>query len=192
MGELSPRRAKYELTQALVDATADASRALLVTWANSHHADFALNWVAHARGAGIRNFLVGCLDDELVRILEERCPGAAAHLFRVPDFPSYYSSPSSSSSPSALSSSSTSSSEGEGTGWGTASFHALGRAKVSLARLLVERHGVDVLISDVDAVWLRDPFPSCRGSRRPTSCPPRTRWPRPGTGGEEGRGGEEE
>ena len=158
------RGGSYELSQSLVDAAAaDASGALLVTWANAHHAEFALNWIAHARGAGIGNFLVGCLDDELIRVLEERA-GAGAHLFRVPESASFPSSSfsSSSSSSSRNDQYSSSKSSKEDIGWGSAGFHALGRAKVSLARLLVERHGADVLVSDVDAVWLRDPFPYLR------------------------------
>ena len=154
-----PERSSYELSQSLVDTAADASGALLVTWANSHHAEFALNWIAHARGAGIDNFLVGCLDNGLIEFLEERDAGAGRHLFKMPDF--------SSSSPPLDPSSPPSRSEREHgrekyTGWGSAGFHELGRLKVSLARLLVERHGVDVLLSDVDAVWLRDPFPYLR------------------------------
>jgi hypothetical protein len=39
---------------------------LLVTMANHHYTDFALNWVYHAKAANITGYLVAALDDQLL------------------------------------------------------------------------------------------------------------------------------
>ena len=44
-------------------------------------------------------------------------------------------------------------------GWGTKTFHKMGRDKIRLIRDLTTIDGVDVLISDIDTAWLRDPTP---------------------------------
>ena len=41
---------------------------IIVTWANLHFSDFALNWVAHVREHGITNFLVGAMDQETAEV----------------------------------------------------------------------------------------------------------------------------
>lgn len=103
----------------------------MVTWANAAYTDFALNWVAHARGAGVRNFLVGALDDDVLRtLLAAAVPAFAMHA----DLPA------------------------SDLGWGSPSFHEMGRRKAALAAA-VTGLGYDVLLSDVDAVWLADPAP---------------------------------
>ena len=43
-------------------------------------------------------------------------------------------------------------------GWGTANFHKMGRDKIRLIRDFT-KSGVDVLISDIDVAWMRDPTP---------------------------------
>ena len=43
-------------------------------------------------------------------------------------------------------------------GWGTKNFHQMGRDKIRLIRDFT-RSGVNVLVSDIDVVWLRNPLP---------------------------------
>ena len=43
-------------------------------------------------------------------------------------------------------------------GWGTANFHKMGRKKIELIYLFTEM-GFDILVSDVDTAWLRNPMP---------------------------------
>ena len=42
-------------------------------------------------------------------------------------------------------------------GWGSPTFNKMGREKITLIQTFT-RWGVDVIISDVDTVWLRDPI----------------------------------
>ena len=41
---------------------------VLVTWANLHYLDFVLNWVAHVRALGIGAYLVGAMDDGILKV----------------------------------------------------------------------------------------------------------------------------
>lgn len=43
-------------------------------------------------------------------------------------------------------------------GWGSATFAKMGREKIKLIRVFLQL-GVDVIISDVDVLWLRNPIP---------------------------------
>lgn len=43
-------------------------------------------------------------------------------------------------------------------GWGTKNFHLMGRKKIALIRDFTLM-GFDILVSDVDTVWMRDPIP---------------------------------
>ena len=118
------------LSRALLESVA-LHGAVMVTWANAAYTDFTLNWVAHVRGAGITNFLVGALDDEiLARLCAAGVPSFAMHAgLPASDF-----------------------------GWGSASFHEMGRRKAALTAA-VTAFGFDVLVSDVDTAWLSNPFP---------------------------------
>ena len=50
-------------------------------------------------------------------------------------------------------------------GWGTPTFHKMGREKINLIYAFTKM-GFDVLISDVDTVWLRNPLPYMAQARR--------------------------
>ena len=125
----------YDLTKeraTQVARLADGSLGpVVVTWANYHYLDFALNWVHHMRKTGCESFLVGAMDDELLEVLLE---------LGVPAF----------GMSSGLSL--------EDFGWGSSTFHKMGREKISLLQVFT-RWNLDVLISDVDTVWLKDPLP---------------------------------
>ena len=102
---------------------------VIVTWANFHYLDFVLNWVYHMRRTGATNFVVGAMDPEIYVILSEK---------NIPTF--------------AMSSGLTTGDFG----WGTPTFHKMGREKIRLVKD-VTAMGVDLLLSDVDTVWLRNP-----------------------------------
>ena len=41
---------------------------VMVTWANWHYVDFVRNWVAHVRAIGVRSYLVGAMDDQILQV----------------------------------------------------------------------------------------------------------------------------
>ena len=127
---------KYTLTKEMAESVAklrDASEPgpVVVTWANYHYLDFVLNWVHHIKLTGCKSYLVGAMDNELLEILASK---------NIPVF--------------AMSSGLTL----DDFGWGSSTFHKMGREKISLLQTFTS-WGIDVIISDVDTVWLRDPVP---------------------------------
>lgn len=125
----------YDLTReraVKVATQADGTLApLVVTWANFHYLDFALNWVHHMEKTGCKTYLVGAMDDELLTVLLDRgvpAFGMSSGL-SLDDF-----------------------------GWGSQTFFKMGREKISLLQQFT-KWGLDVVISDVDTVWMKDPLP---------------------------------
>lgn len=47
-------------------------KVLLLTWANHHYLDFAMNWVGHMQKLGVTAYMIGALDNALLQV------GAAA------------------------------------------------------------------------------------------------------------------
>ncbi len=39
----------------------------MVTWANEHYLDFAITWVANLKRAGIKGYIVGAMDDDMLK-----------------------------------------------------------------------------------------------------------------------------
>ncbi len=78
---------------------------ILVTWANDHYFDFVMNWVTNLQRVNVTNYMVGAMDDDLLhRLIAERVPTWAMQSgLTVNDF-----------------------------GWGTATFHKMGRSKIDL------------------------------------------------------------
>ncbi|GFH28561.1 glycosyltransferase, partial [Haematococcus lacustris] len=112
----------------------DCEQTLIVTWANAALLDFVESWVDHVRRQGYTNFLVGAMDKEIGQALVSR---------GIPAFAMYERSANHS---------------GVGAGhldWGGASFHKMGRQKISLAQLFL-RTGLSLLLVDVDAIVLGD------------------------------------
>ncbi|EIE21596.1 hypothetical protein COCSUDRAFT_17381, partial [Coccomyxa subellipsoidea C-169] len=101
---------------------------VMVTWANFHYLDFVLNWLAHVNALGIKP-LVGAMDDKILQALVDR----GVHTFAMR---------------SGLSE--------DDFGWGSASFHKMGREKIQLIYTFTKM-GFDILVADVDTVW--NPFP---------------------------------
>eukprot|EP00854_Cymbomonas_tetramitiformis_P025831 gene25831-31606_t len=118
---LTPEKVKPYLRENIV----------MVTWGNDHYLDFIKNWVSSLRKLNVTNFMVGAMDDPLLRkLLAEGIPTfAMASGLTTEDF-----------------------------GWGSPNFHKMGRKKIDLIRQFTVM-GYDILVSDVDTVWMRDPIP---------------------------------
>ncbi|EFN51848.1 hypothetical protein CHLNCDRAFT_37217 [Chlorella variabilis] len=120
----------HALTRDLVGKVAK-DNTIMVTWANWHYHDFVMNWVEHLQAAGCDAFIVGAMDDKLLEFLvSKNIPAfSMSSGLTLGDF-----------------------------GWGTPTFHKMGREKINLIYSFTKM-GYDVLISDVDTVWLRNPLP---------------------------------
>ncbi|KAL6771852.1 AXT2 [Auxenochlorella protothecoides x Auxenochlorella symbiontica] len=121
---------KDALTRELIEPLAQ-DKYIMVTWANWHYRDFVGNWVYHLKKTGCSAFVVGAMDDKLLAWLQEN---------GIPTFLMNSGLPTSDF------------------GWGSKSFFKMGREKVGLVNAFLAM-GFDVIISDVDTVWLRDPIP---------------------------------
>lgn len=132
-GYVKPTSTKAEdnqLTAELVKQYAE-DNVVMVTWANHHYHDFVKNWVLNVRKCEVSNFMVGSMDNELLeKLIEDEVPTFAMQSgMTTQDF-----------------------------GWGTANFHKMGRKKIELIHLFTEM-GFDILVSDVDTVWMKNPMP---------------------------------
>ena len=117
-------------TSARLREVAGPARQLILTFVNHARIDFARTWAAHVRRLELRNWLIGATDHEALRLLvESRTPCVNLHT-SLPD--------------------------GEW-GWGSPSFHQLGPTKVRLIKLALDA-GLELIITDVDALVLREPF----------------------------------
>lgn len=92
--------------------------------------NFALNWVYHLENLNISNFVIASLDAEAFSTLASK----DVHTFQIK----------------------TKGLEKEEAPWGSPSFHRLGRVRVCLIEALLHLD-FDVVFSDVDVVFLRDP-----------------------------------
>ena len=104
---------------------------LMVTWANFHYFDFVKTWVKHVQRVGVTGYIVGAMDDHLLREmikLEYNCFSMKSGL-TLGDF-----------------------------GWGSATFAKMGREKIRLISIFLKLD-VHVVIADVDVLWLRNPLP---------------------------------
>jgi len=126
---------KFRISERCAKAAAKDGM-VMVTWANYHYHDFVSNWIANLRKTGYTQpdgvgFLVGAMDSELLELLVED------------NVPAFYMG-------SGLSTGDF--------GWGSKTFHKMGREKINLIGLFTG-YGLDILLSDVDTVWIRDPGP---------------------------------
>lgn len=127
--QLSAEEKSHHLTPEFVKMHAK-DNVVMVTWANFHYYDFVMNWVSHLRNLNMTNFVVGAMDDDLLhKLLEQGVPTFAMRSgLTTGDF-----------------------------GWGSKTFHKMGREKINLIRVFVTM-GYDIMVSDVDTVWMRDPL----------------------------------
>ncbi|KIZ02110.1 hypothetical protein MNEG_5845 [Monoraphidium neglectum] len=124
------KKFNHTLSRELVQSLAEDGY-LVVTWANHHYTDFALTWVYHVQQVGIKGYMVGAMDEAILITLAKR---------KIPTF---------------------SMAAGLTTGdfgWGSKTFAKMGRKKINLIAQFLEL-GVNVVISDVDVLWLRNPLP---------------------------------
>ncbi|KAL5210371.1 hypothetical protein ABZP36_005994 [Zizania latifolia] len=126
---MPPPRA-FRLTREMVSARARGG-VIVVTFGNYAFLDFILTWVRHLTDLGVENLLVGAMDTKLLREL---------YLMGVPvfDMGSRMAT--------------------EDAGWGSPTFHKMGREKVLLINTLVP-FGYELLMCDTDMVWLKNPLP---------------------------------
>lgn len=120
-----------QLTRERAESVAGRHRQIILTFANKVRLDFAMTWVHHVRQLGLANWLVGATDPQALRRL---------HAGGVPCFSMRTALPT-----------------GEWD-WGSRSFKALGQHKVELIYQAIS-WGLELVITDVDALVLRDPFP---------------------------------
>ena len=123
------------LSVAMARQHASPDNMLIVTYVNKNRLDFALTWVRHLLAVNQPHFLVGALDAEALRGLEEH--GVPCYLIDYSKL------------------------AGTDTGWGTHAFRMLGLYKVQMV-LDLARTGVDTLTVDADAFLVRDPLPYFR------------------------------
>jgi len=107
---------------------------LMMACANYGYLDFVLNWVHHVRKIGVSNFVVAAMDDRIHTELQRR----SIPTFRMLDSTNEYI-------------------PSRELVWGSHEFFERGRRTVGLI-VNITRCGVDVLLSDVDTVWLRNPY----------------------------------
>ncbi|MEW5307750.1 MAG: hypothetical protein WDW36_010126 [Sanguina aurantia] len=106
---------------------------IMVTWANHHYLDFARSWVAQVKKSGINGYLVGAMDDDMLRDLVTH----NVHTWRM----------------------NTGMTKGD-LGWGSKNFHEMGRFKIKLIKQFLDLDAtLTVVISDIDTAWVQNPMP---------------------------------
>ncbi|KAH6820428.1 xyloglucanase 113 [Perilla frutescens var. hirtella] len=129
-GSKMPPLETFKLTKKLVQKRVK-DNVIIVTFGNFAFMDFILTWVKHLSDMGVDNLLVGAMD---IKLLE------ALYWKGVPvfDMGSHMST--------------------LDVGWGTPTFHKMGREKVILIDSLLP-FGFELLMCDTDMVWLKNPLP---------------------------------
>ncbi|KNA24990.1 hypothetical protein SOVF_010650 [Spinacia oleracea] len=104
---------------------------IIVTFGNYAFMDFILTWVKHLTDLGLSNLLVGAMDTKLLEALYWKG-------IPVFDMGSHMST--------------------IDVGWGSPTFHKMGREKVILIDSILP-FGYELLMCDTDMVWLKNPLP---------------------------------
>ncbi|XP_042949213.1 arabinosyltransferase XEG113-like isoform X2 [Carya illinoinensis] len=104
---------------------------IVVTFGNYAFMDFILTWVKHLTDLGLSNLLVGAMDTKLLEALYWK----GVPVF---DMGSHMST--------------------IDVGWGSPTFHKMGREKVILIDSILP-FGYELLMCDTDMVWLKNPLP---------------------------------
>lgn len=129
-GSKMPSNKAFVLTKKMVESRAKGN-IIIVTFGNYAFMDFILNWVKHLTDMGIQNLLVGAMDTKLVDSLYWK---------GIPVF------------------NMGSNMNTNDAGWGSPTFHKMGREKVFLINAFMS-FGYELLLCDTDMVWLKDPLP---------------------------------
>ncbi|GAB4816673.1 hypothetical protein N2152v2_003719 [Parachlorella kessleri] len=159
------------LTEALLHSVAK-DNAVMLALLNSAQQDFGLNWLKHVQQAGLSYFMVAALDantSALLAGLKVPCfeyldkVGSASQGVPSSNQDASGNSSSSDSSGSGKVSSSSSSTAGGSRGssnfaWGQEGWRRVVWTKVLILRQVVD-WGFNVVFSDMDVIWMRDPLP---------------------------------
>ncbi|XP_021753941.1 arabinosyltransferase XEG113-like isoform X1 [Chenopodium quinoa] len=120
----------FRLTKELVEERVK-DNVIIVTFGNYAFMDFILTWVKHLTDLGLSNLLVGAMDTKLLEALYWKG-------IPVFDMGSHMST--------------------IDVGWGSPTFHKMGREKVILIDSILP-FGYELLMCDTDMVWLKNPLP---------------------------------
>uniref|UniRef100_A0A5B7C3B3 Nucleotide-diphospho-sugar transferase domain-containing protein n=1 Tax=Davidia involucrata TaxID=16924 RepID=A0A5B7C3B3_DAVIN len=129
-GSKIPPLKTFRLTKELVQKRVK-DNVVIVTFGNYAFMDFILTWVKHLTDLGLENLLVGAMDTKLLEALYRR----GVPVF---DMGSHMST--------------------IDVGWGSPTFHKMGREKVILIDAILP-FGYELLMCDTDMVWLKNPLP---------------------------------
>eukprot|EP00246_Nothoceros_aenigmaticus_P016530 TRINITY_DN757_c0_g1_i1.p1 TRINITY_DN757_c0_g1~~TRINITY_DN757_c0_g1_i1.p1 ORF type:complete len:449 (+),score=91.46 TRINITY_DN757_c0_g1_i1:200-1546(+) len=129
-GTQFPAKEEFRLTKEMADFRAE-KKVVVVTFSNHAFMDFVLNWVKHLTEVKVYNILVGAMDDKILEALFWK---------GVPVF------------------NMDSNMNTDDVGWGSKTFHAMGREKVFLVNKFLSL-GFELLMCDTDMVWLQNPLP---------------------------------
>ncbi|KDP31566.1 hypothetical protein JCGZ_15383 [Jatropha curcas] len=125
-----PSIKKFRLTKKMVEERVQ-DNVIIVTFGNYAFMDFILTWVKHLTDLGLSNLLVGAMDTKLLEALYWK----GVPVF---DMESHMST--------------------ADVGWGSPTFHKMGREKVMLIDAILP-FGYELLMCDTDMVWLKNPLP---------------------------------
>ncbi|KAM7493707.1 hypothetical protein LguiB_028316 [Lonicera macranthoides] len=129
-GSKMPPLKAFRLTKKLVEQRVK-DNVVVVTFGNYAFMDFILTWVKHLTDLGVENLLVGAMDTKLLEALYWK----GVPVF---DMGSHMST--------------------IDVGWGSPTFHKMGREKVILIDAILP-FGFELLMCDTDMVWLKNPLP---------------------------------
>lgn len=129
-GSKMPPLKTFRLTKELVQQRVK-DNIIIVTFGNYAFMDFILTWVKHLTDLGLDNLLVGAMDTKLLEALYWK----GVPVF---DMGSHMST--------------------IDVGWGSPTFHKMGREKVILIDAILP-FGYELLMCDTDMVWLKNPLP---------------------------------
>ncbi|XP_057250909.1 arabinosyltransferase XEG113 isoform X2 [Beta vulgaris subsp. vulgaris] len=125
-----PPLKSFRLTKELVEKRVK-DNIIIVTFGNYAFMDFILTWVKCLTDLGLSNLLVGAMDTKLLEALYWKG-------IPVFDMGSHMST--------------------IDVGWGSPTFHKMGREKVILIDTILP-FGYELLMCDTDMVWLKNPLP---------------------------------
>ncbi|KAI5327121.1 hypothetical protein L3X38_026517 [Prunus dulcis] len=125
-----PALKKFRLSKELVQERVK-DNVIIVTFGNYAFMDFILTWVKHLTDLGLSNLLIGAMDTKLLEALYWK----GVPVF---DMGSHMST--------------------IDVGWGSPTFHKMGREKVILIDSILP-YGYELLMCDTDMVWLKDLLP---------------------------------
>ncbi|XP_077234770.1 arabinosyltransferase XEG113-like [Tasmannia lanceolata] len=129
-GTNMPHSKAFQLTKEMVTSRVK-DNVIVVTFGNYAFLDFILNWVKHLTDLGVFNLLVGAMDTKLLEALYWK---------GIPVFDMG------------------SNMNTIDVGWGSPTFHKMGREKVILINAILP-FGYELLMCDTDMVWLKNPLP---------------------------------